>query len=62
MDYKEVAVEALKVSPPATVGTLAFFGVPVSNVILALTLVYAVLQLYFLLRDKWWRDRERTAK
>lgn len=26
------------------------------------TAVYTMLNIYFLLRDKWWRDKVRTAK
>lgn len=58
MDYKEsVVVEATKASPPLTVGAMTLVGVPLSDVVLCITLVYTLLQLYFLLRDKWWRPK-----
>ena len=61
MDYKEtVVVEATKASPPLTVGAMTLVGVPLSDVVLYITLLYTVLQLYFLLRDKWWRARAAT--
>ena len=29
-----------------------------SKVLMLATLIYTLAQLYFLLRDKWWRDRK----
>ena len=57
MDFKEVVGEASKATPPVTVGALHFLGVQLSDVVTVLTIVYVVLQLYFLIRDKWWRQR-----
>lgn len=58
MSIKEaVAQEATKAAPPLGVGSMVLFGVPMSDWILVLTALYTVLQLFFLLRDKWWRDR-----
>ena len=58
MDYKEsVALAATKASPPLTVGAMTLFGVPLSDVVLVLTALYTLLQIFFLLRDKWWRLR-----
>jgi hypothetical protein len=50
--------EAVKAGPPVTVGGLTVFGVGLSDWVLIATLVYTVLQLYFLLRDKWYRPRK----
>lgn len=58
MSIKEAVVqEVVKATPPATIGSMVLCGVPLSDVVLYATLVYTVLQLYFLLRDKWWRQR-----
>lgn len=54
---ESVVAEAAKTSPPLTVGVLTLCGVPLSDVVLCVTLTYTVLQLYFLIRDKWWRQR-----
>ena len=34
-------------------------GVTLSQLVLFSTLVFTVLQSYFLLRDKWWRERNK---
>jgi hypothetical protein len=33
-------------------------GMRLSDWVLAATLTYTVLQCFFLLRDKWWRERK----
>jgi len=59
MELKEVVVhEMTKASPPVTVGALTLMGVPLQTWVLVATLVYTVLQVVFLIRDKWWRDRD----
>lgn len=59
MDFKQaVAIEVTKASPPVTVGALTLFGFPMSDWVLAVTALYTLLQMFFLLRDKWWRERE----
>lgn len=45
---KETLIEAVKDAPPISVGGLAFLGVPLSDWVLILTLVYTI----FLLIDK----------
>lgn len=59
MSSDSIAAEATKSAPVLTVSALNLLGVPLSTWVLVLTFVYTVLQLYFLIRDKWWRDRER---
>lgn len=61
MEFKEVVHEATKAAPPATVASLTFFGIQLSDAVLILTLVYVILQLFFILRDKWWRDDGRKS-
>jgi hypothetical protein len=53
----ESGVEVAKMAPPAAVTGLSIAGVSLSDWLLLLTLVYTVLNLFFLLRDKWWRQR-----
>jgi hypothetical protein len=58
MSFREtVAQEAAKAAPPVGVGGMVLVGVPLSDWVLILTGLYTALQLFFLLRDKWWRDR-----
>lgn len=61
MDFMEVAAEATKAAPPATVTGLYFMGYPLSNWVVVFTLLYVWLQIYFILRDKWWRDDGRKS-
>lgn len=56
MKASEVASELERAIPTVTVGGMTLFGVPLPDVVLLATLVYTVLQAYFLLRDKWWRN------
>ena len=56
----EIASEAVKATPPLTVGGLTFFGVGLSDWVLLATMIYTALQVFFLLRDKCyrpWRDK-----
>jgi hypothetical protein len=53
-----LAEEVLRASPPVTVGGLTLFGVGLPDMVMLATLVYTLLQLFFLLRDKWWRQRK----
>lgn len=50
--------DALKAAPPAVVTVGGLFGVPWATIVYVLTAVYLFLQIYFLVRDKWWRDKE----
>lgn len=57
-NHSEIATEAARAAPAVTVGGLTLFGVALSDWVLLTTLVYTVLQLYFLLRDKWYLPRK----
>ena len=48
----DAVTEAVKAAPPITVGGLTLLGVGLSELVLILTAIYTVLQIYFLLRDK----------
>jgi hypothetical protein len=53
----EIAIESIKASPSITVGTMTVMGVQISDWVLILTIIYTAMQILFLLRDKWWRQR-----
>ena len=50
-----VVVESSKAAPPLGVGGLTLMGYPLEDWVLMATLVYTVLQIGFLIRDKIWR-------
>jgi hypothetical protein len=54
----DIVTEVVRATPPVTVGGLTLFGVGLSDWVLLLTLVYTALQVYFLLRDKWYTPRK----
>ena len=54
----EVSIELTKSIPTVTVGGLTLFGVGLADWVLILTIIYTLLQLFFLLRDKWYRPRK----
>ena len=56
--HSDLITEAAKATPTVTVGGLTLFGVVLSDWVMILTIVYTLLQLFFLLRDKWWNKRK----
>lgn len=57
----DVLAETIKVSPPVGVTGALVFGVPVDTLAILLTVIYTVLSLFALIRDKYWnhyRDKE----
>lgn len=56
--HSEIVTEGLKAVPTVTVGGLTLFGVVLSDWVMIITIVYTLFQLFFLLRDKWWRQRK----
>lgn len=54
---QEIAVETFKAAPPVTAVGLSLAGVTLQDWVLIGTLIYTVLQIGFLIRDKWWRKR-----
>jgi len=57
MSIKETAVETVKASPPLSVTGLHLFGVSLADITYLATILYTAFMLYFLIRDKWWRQR-----
>lgn len=60
--FKEVADATVRAAPPAAVATMPIFGYGVAEWVQVATLIYIVLQAFFLLRDKWWRQRAKRKK
>lgn len=56
--HSDVLHEAAKAAPAVTVGGLTLFGVGLSDWVLLLTLIYTLLQIGFLIRDKVIRPRK----
>ena len=56
--HHDILAEGAKAAPVLTVGGLTLVGVSLADWLLAVTLVYTLAQLFFLLRDKWWRQRK----
>ena len=60
MFSQDTLAEASKAAPPVTVGGLSLVGVPLSDWLIIATLMYTVLQIVFLIRDKLyrpWKDK-----
>ena len=55
---KEVVEELLKATPAVSLRGAVFLGVPLADWVFALGGILLLLQLFFLLRDKWWRDKD----
>jgi predicted benzoate:H+ symporter BenE len=54
----DILTEAAKAAPAVTVGGLTLFGVGLADWVLLVTLIYTLLQLGFLVRDKWYNPRK----
>lgn len=54
-NHHDIANEAAKAAPAVTVGGLTLFEVALSDWVLLATLIYTVLQVFFLLRDKCYK-------
>lgn len=60
MFFDSALGHATVVAPPAGVGIMTWLGVYLPPLIMILTLAYSIFALYFLLRDKWWRQRGKS--
>ena len=56
--HHDVLTEVVRAAPSVTVGGLTLFGVGLADWVLIITLIYTVLQIYFLLRDRWYKPRK----
>lgn len=59
--HSEIVTEAIKASPAVTVGGLTLFGVGLADWVLLLTALYTALQIYFLLRDKVYKRKNKDG-
>ena len=57
-NHSEIATEAARAAPAVTVTGLSLFGVSLSEWVFLLTIVYTLLQMFFLIRDKWYYQRK----
>lgn len=57
---KELVVEILRPIPGTGASGLLLMGVPLTNWVVILTLILVGAQIYFLFRDKWWRQRGKS--
>ena len=55
----DMVIEIVKATPPTSLSALILMGYPLSDWVFVLGAVLLVLQLYFLIRDKLWRQRGR---
>ena len=61
-DHDSISSALLKVVVTLTGATFGFLASHGQAIIWTLTGVYTAFNLYFLLRDKWWRDPARRSK
>ena len=59
---REAVVELLKATPPTSIVSLKLAGITLSDWVFLLGAALMILQLYFLLRDKWWRQRSKGKR
>lgn len=59
---EEVGAVAVKLSPPLTVGGITLAGIPLSDIVLVLTGLYAMLQIGFLLYDRIWKPHKEKRR
>lgn len=65
MTNHDISIEAVKAAPPVTVVGLSLAGVSLQDWVLIITLIYTVLSLIFLIRDKIyrpWKDKSNGCK
>lgn len=56
-----IIADALKATPPVVITGMTLFGYPLQDWVLVATLIYTLLQIVFVIRDKVFRNR-RSAK
>ena len=62
LNNHDAAVAAGKTAPPVIVSAVSALGFGLSDVLIIITIVYTLLQLWFLFRDRHLRDPERLIK
>lgn len=51
--------EVVVAAPPVSVSALTLLGVPLADWVVILTGIYTIASIFFLFRDKWWRQRKQ---
>jgi hypothetical protein len=60
--YQDLAVAAVKVSPPVSIAAATIFGATLQDWVLAATLIYTVLQTVLLARKAWQDHKAKKEK
>ena len=56
---QDIQTAAIKAAPPVAVSAgAAILGLTLNEWVAIATLLYIALQAFFLVRDKWWRERD----
>lgn len=61
LEHSEVIDAAARLAPPVAVSGLTLFGISMSEWVLLATLIYTIIQIYILLRDKVFNGK-RSSK
>ncbi len=51
----DVVASAAKVAPPVSAAGAIYMGITLPDLLMVATLIYTCLQVYVLIRDKFWR-------
>lgn len=58
----DIAASAVKSLPPVSVASATLLGYPMADWVMFLTIVYTVLQIFAIVRDKFWPHRRKSKK
>ena len=63
MEMKQETIRELaQATPPLSIVSIKLAGITLSDWVFILGAVMLLFQFYFLLRDKWWRQRKRGKR
>jgi hypothetical protein len=54
MNHSDIPSAIISIAPPIGVSVLVIFGYPIYQWVLVATLIYTLIQIYILIRDKIW--------
>ena len=57
----DFVAEAAKATPPTAVAGLTLSGVALADWVLLLTAIYTAIQIYFLVRDRWLKRKNKDG-
>ncbi|WP_075643828.1 hypothetical protein [Paraburkholderia monticola] len=58
----DVVASAVKSLPPVSVVSMHWLGFQLSDLVMATTLIYTVLQIFALIRDKFWPHKRKSKR